>query len=168
MPKVIAKVRICDIHRRSSALIWVRPHDRQLGARIRFAVPNLQVGRCQDALRGTRHGRGGNQLEWLLLAGAILSEVTATISLKLSEGFSKLVPSVIVVVGYVCAFILLSQVLKRGMSIGVAYGIWAAVGVALVALVGALFLGDSLTLVQVGGLVLVGGGVLALEFGASH
>jgi len=107
-------------------------------------------------------------MEWLLLAGAILSEVTATISLKLSEGFSKLVPSVVVVVGYVCAFILLSQVLKRGMSIGVAYGIWAAVGVALVALVGALFLGDSLTLVQVGGLVLVGGGVLALELGAAH
>ncbi len=107
-------------------------------------------------------------MEWLLLAGAILSEVTATISLKLSEGFSKLVPSVIVVVGYVCAFILLSQVLKRGMSIGVAYGIWAAVGVALVALVGALFLGDSLTLVQVGGLVLVGGGVLALELGAAN
>ena len=107
-------------------------------------------------------------MEWLLLAGAILSEVTATISLKLSEGFSKLVPSVVVVVGYVCTFILLSQVLKRGMSIGVAYGIWAAVGVALVALVGALFLGDSLTLVQVGGLVLVGGGVLALELGAAH
>ena len=107
-------------------------------------------------------------MEWLLLAGAILSEVTATISLKLSEGFSKLVPSVVVVVGYVCAFILPSQVLKRGMSIGVAYGIWAAVGVALVALVGALFLGDSLTLVQVGGLVLVGGGVLALELGAAH
>jgi len=108
-------------------------------------------------------------MEWLLLAGAILSEVTATISLKLSDGFSKLVPTVIVVIGYICAFILLSQVLKRGMSIGVAYGIWAAVGVALVALVGALFLGDSLTtLVQVGGLVLVGGGVLALEHGAVH
>ena len=107
-------------------------------------------------------------MEWLLLAGAILSEVTATISLKLSDGFSKLVPTVIVVIGYICAFILLTQVLKRGMSIGVAYGIWAAVGVALVALVGALFLGDSLTLVQVGGLVLVGGGVLAIELGAAH
>jgi small multidrug resistance pump len=54
------------------------------------------------------------------------------------------------------------------MSIGVAYGIWAAVGVALVALTGALFLGDSLTLVQVGGLILVGGGVLAIELGAAH
>ena len=107
-------------------------------------------------------------MEWLLLAGAILSEVTATISLKLSDGFSKIVPGIIVVVGYVSAFILLSQVLKRGMSIGVAYGVWAAVGVGLVALVGALFLGDSLTLVQMGGLVLVAGGVLALEFGAAH
>ena len=50
-------------------------------------------------------------MEWLLLAGAFLSEVTATISLELSEGFSELVPSIIVVVGYACAFILLSQVL---------------------------------------------------------
>lgn len=107
-------------------------------------------------------------MEWLLLAGAILSEVTATISLKLSDGFSKIVPGIIVVVGYVSAFILLSQVLKPGMSIGVAYGVWAAVGVGLVALVGALFLGDTLTLVQMGGLVLVAGGVLALEFGAAQ
>lgn len=90
--------------------------------------------------------------------------VTATISLKLSEGFSKLVRSIIVVVGYACAFILRSQVLKRGMTIGVAYGIWAAVGVGPVALVGAVFLGDALSdalsWVQVDGLVLVAAGVL--------
>jgi small multidrug resistance pump len=105
---------------------------------------------------------------WLFLAGAILTEVVATTALKLSEGFTKLVPSIVVVVGYVTAFGLLSQALTRGMAIGVAYGVWSAVGVALVAIVGAAFLGESMTWVQVGGIALVIAGVLALELGAAH
>ncbi|MFD6045053.1 DMT family transporter [Streptomyces koyangensis] len=107
-------------------------------------------------------------MTWVLLACAILAEVTATISLRLSDGFSKIAPSVVVIVGYVTAFTLLALVLKRGMAIGVAYGIWAAAGVALVALIGAAFLGDSLTSVQYGGLVLVAAGVVALEAGGAH
>ncbi|HTF52580.1 MAG TPA: multidrug efflux SMR transporter [Pseudonocardia sp.] len=103
---------------------------------------------------------------WVLLAGAILSEVAATISLRLSEGFTKAVPSTIVVVGYLASFALLSQVLKRGMAVGVAYGIWAAVGVSLVAVIGAAFLGETLTWVQVGGLALVIVGVVAVQSGA--
>src|SRR6266702_2578772 len=94
-------------------------------------------------------------MTFLLLALAIVSEVSATVSLKLSDGFSKLGPSIIVVVGYVAAFIFLSQALKRGMSIGVAYGVWAAIGVAAVATISALFLNESLSLVQVGGIGLV-------------
>jgi small multidrug resistance pump len=105
---------------------------------------------------------------WVILLGAILSEVTATIALRLSDGFSKLVPSVVVAVGYLTAFTLLSQVLKRGMPVGIAYGIWAAAGVALVAVIGVLFLRETLTWVQVAGLVLVIAGVAALELGAAH
>lgn len=105
---------------------------------------------------------------WILLGGAILSEVTATIALRISNGFSKLVPSVIVVIGYLIAFALLAEVLKRGMPVGVAYGVWSAIGVALVAVIGAAFLGDSLTWIQVGGLALVIAGVAALELGARH
>lgn len=105
---------------------------------------------------------------WLFLVGAIVSEVTATVSLKLSEGFSKVVPSVVVLLGYGAAFVLLALVLKRGMPLGLAYGIWAAAGVALVALVGALFLDEGLSGLQIVGLVLVAGGVLALELGAQH
>ena len=107
-------------------------------------------------------------MPWLFLAGAILSEVVATTFLKLSDGFTRLVPSIVVVVGYVLAFGLLSQALSRGMGIGVAYGVWAAAGVALVAIVGATFLGESLTWVQAGGIALVIAGVLALELGARH
>ena len=102
------------------------------------------------------------------LAGAILAEVTGTIALRFSEGFTRWGPSILVLLGYAVAFFALSQALVRGMPVGVAYGIWAAVGVTLVALIGAAFLGESLTWVQVGGIALVIGGVLALELGASH
>jgi small multidrug resistance pump len=105
---------------------------------------------------------------WLFLVGAILSEVAATTALKLSEGFSRLVPSIVVVVGYVAAFGLLSQALTRGMGIGVAYAVWAAAGIALIAIIGVLFLGESMTWTQVGGIALVIAGVLALELGAAH
>ena len=107
-------------------------------------------------------------MPWLFLAGAIITEVIATTALKLSEGFTKLVPSIVVVVGYVVAFGMLSQALTRGMTIGVAYGVWAAVGIALVAIVGAAFLGESMTWIQVGGITLVIAGVLALELGRAH
>ena len=105
-------------------------------------------------------------MAYLFLALAIVSEVVATVSLKLSEGFSRLGPSVVVVVGYLLAFGLLSQALSRGLGVSVAYGVWAAAGVALVAVAGAVLLGESLTWVQVGGIALVIGGVLALELGA--
>ncbi|GAA3734745.1 small multidrug resistance pump [Spinactinospora alkalitolerans] len=107
-------------------------------------------------------------MTWLMLIGAILAEVTGTIALRFSEGFTRPVPSLVTAVGYLVAFYLLAQVLKQGMSIGVAYGIWAALGVLLVAVIGALFLGDTLTWVQVGGLVLVIAGVAALEMGGAH
>ena len=107
-------------------------------------------------------------LVWFWLVGAVFAEVFGTISLRFSEGFTRLVPSLFVVVGYGVAFVALSQALVRGMPVGIAYGTWAALGVTLVALIGAAFLGESLTWVQVGGLVLVVGGVLALELGAAH
>lgn len=107
-------------------------------------------------------------MPWLFLAGAIITEVIATTALKVSEGFSRPIPSIIVAVGYIAAFGLLSQALVRGMALGVAYGVWAALGVALVAVVGAAFFGEGLTVVQIGGIALVIAGVLALELGAAH
>ncbi|WP_280235230.1 DMT family transporter [Nocardia cyriacigeorgica] len=107
-------------------------------------------------------------MTFLFLALAIVSEISATVSLKLSEGFTKLVPSIVVVVGYGAAFLFLSQALKRGMAVGVAYGIWSAVGVAAVAVIGALFLDERLSLVQVGGIGLVILGVVALELGGAR
>ncbi|CRK60545.1 Ethidium bromide-methyl viologen resistance protein EmrE [Alloactinosynnema sp. L-07] len=104
----------------------------------------------------------------ILLAIAIVGEVAATVSLKLSEGFSKLVPSVVVIVGYGVAFTALAKLLKQGFPVGVAYAVWAAIGVAAVALIGALFLDEPFTPVMGLGLAMVIGGVLLLELGRTH
>ncbi|WP_191247358.1 DMT family transporter [Amycolatopsis deserti] len=104
---------------------------------------------------------------YILLALAIAAEVTATVSMKLSEGFTKLWPSVVVVAGYLVAFAALASVLKRGMPVGVAYAIWAAVGVAAVAIIGVLFLGEPVNLTIVAGLALVVGGVVLIEVGSA-
>lgn len=104
---------------------------------------------------------------WFWLAGAIAAEVTATVSLRFSGGFTRLVPTLSVLAGYGFAFYALSQTLTRGMALGVAYGIWSACGVALIALIGATFLGEHLTWVQAVGIALVIAGVLALELGGA-
>ncbi|WP_141979966.1 DMT family transporter [Saccharothrix saharensis] len=105
-------------------------------------------------------------LVYLALAVAIVGEVTATVFLKLSEGFSKPLPSVVVVVGYLIAFGALSKVLQLGMPIGVAYAIWCAFGIAAVASVGVLVFGEPLNATMVVGLVLVIAGVVAIEVGS--
>lgn len=105
---------------------------------------------------------------YLLLALAIVAEVSGTISLKLSEGFSKLGPSIVVVAGYGVAFVALAMVLKLGLPVGVAYAIWAAAGVAAVALIGVLFLHEPLNITMIGGLLLVIGGVVLIELGAAQ
>ena len=102
---------------------------------------------------------------YLLLAVAILAEVAGTISLQLSNGFSRLAPSVVVVLGYVVSFALLSIVLKRGLPVAVAYAVWSALGVALIAGIGVVWLDQRLSALQVLGLALVIAGVVALEVG---
>ncbi|MEU5690742.1 SMR family transporter [Actinosynnema sp. NPDC020468] len=103
---------------------------------------------------------------YVLLAVAIIGEVTATVSLKVSDGFSRLVPSIVVVVGYLVAFTALAFVLKLGMPIGVAYAIWCAFGIAAVAAIGVVAFGETLNWPTVLGLVLVVAGVVAIELGA--
>lgn len=107
-------------------------------------------------------------LVYLALAVAIIGEVTATVSLKLSEGFSKPVPSVVVVVGYLVAFGALAKVLQLGMPIGVAYAIWCAFGIAAVATIGVVLFGEPINATVVVGLLMVIGGVVAIELGSAR
>lgn len=101
---------------------------------------------------------------WLFLAGAILSEVTAALSLK--AALENPVFYVIIAIGYLTAFALLAQVLRLGMSLGVAYGIWAASGVALTAVGSLIVFGEPITLLMGIGIVVIIAGVLCVELGA--
>jgi small multidrug resistance pump len=100
--------------------------------------------------------------QWIYLAVAIVSEVAATSALKATEGFSRLWPSLIVVIGYGLAFYFLSLTL-RTIPVGIAYAIWSGAGVALIALVGWAFLGQSLDGPAVAGMALIVAGVVVLN-----
>ncbi len=99
---------------------------------------------------------------WIFLAVAIISEVIATSFLKSAEGFTRFWPSVVVVVGYLLAFYLLSLTLKT-IPVGVAYAIWSGVGIVLIALSGWLFLGQSLDMPALIGLSLIVAGVAVIN-----
>lgn len=98
---------------------------------------------------------------------AIAAEVTATTAMKYSEGFTRLWPSLVTVVGYVLAFALLAQTLKT-LSIGTAYAIWAGVGTAAVAAIGVLWMGESAGLAKLAGIALIIAGVVVLNLGGAH
>lgn len=106
-------------------------------------------------------------MEWAYLAGAILLEVAATLSLR-AAATGRNAWYVIVLGGYVTAFALLSLALAEGMGLGVAYGTWAAAGVALTAVASRLLFKEPLTLLMSGGIALIVGGVLLIELGGAH
>jgi len=106
---------------------------------------------------------------WWALVGAIVVEVFATLSLRASEGFRKKVWLVPVVGGYLLSFSLLWVALKLGMPVGIAYGVWSACGVALVAVLARFLFREPLTWTMGGGIALIAAGVLTIELaGAVH
>ncbi|BBY83633.1 multidrug efflux SMR transporter [Mycolicibacterium pulveris] len=106
---------------------------------------------------------------WAALGGAIVFEVFATMSLRASEGFRKRAWIAPVILGYLASFYLLWLTLAMGMPVGVAYGIWTACGVALVALIARGVFREPLTLMMVLGIALIVAGVLTIEMaGAAH
>ena len=129
------------------------------GSVCRRNVPAVQpvlVARVRSMGRGT--------CAWLALGGAIVSEVSATLALRQAlnhPGFY-----VIVGIGYALAFILLSLTLKAGMPLGVAYGLWGALGVALTAVLSMLVFGEPITVLVALGIALIMAGVLLVEVGA--
>lgn len=94
---------------------------------------------------------------WLLLAGAIVLEVAGTLSMKLSEGFTRLLPSVLIVVFYAASFTLLAFVLKK-IDVSIAYAVWSGVGTALIALIGMLYFNEPAGALKLAslGLIIIG------------
>jgi small multidrug resistance pump len=105
---------------------------------------------------------------YVLLALTIITEVIATLSLRATEGFTKLIPSVVVVAGYGLSFWLMALTL-RYLQLGVVYAIWSGVGTAIVAAVGILFLDEPARWNILAGIGLVIAGVVLLNIGgAAH
>ncbi|WP_416140804.1 DMT family transporter [Halomonas sp. HK25] len=105
-------------------------------------------------------------MAFVYLALAIVAEVIATSALKATEGFTRLWPSLLVVVGYVVAFYMLSLVL-RTMPVGIAYAIWAGLGIVLVAVVGLVVYGQRPDLPAVIGIGLIVAGVVTIQLFSS-
>ena len=102
-----------------------------------------------------------------LLLAAIAIEVVATTALKASDGMSKLVPSVIVIVGYVISFYMVAVILKR-MDLGVVYATWSALGTAAIAIIGVVIYDDAMTIWRAAGLILIIAGVMLLNLSGGH
>lgn len=109
-------------------------------------------------------------MHWLSLAIAIVAEVVGTSFLRASAGFSKPLPSLVVVVSYGLAFYFLSLTLEK-VPVGIAYAIWSGAGVTLIAAIGWLFLGQKLDVAALVGMSLIVAGVVVLNLfstSASH
>ena len=102
-------------------------------------------------------------MHWLYLSIAILAEVIATSFLKAAEGFTRLIPSLIVVFGYGTAFYFLSLTL-RTMQVGTAYAIWAGVGTVIISLVAWFFYNQKLDAPSILGISLIISGVVIIKF----
>ncbi|MEN9986948.1 MAG: hypothetical protein RI925_2450 [Pseudomonadota bacterium] len=107
------------------------------------------------------------QAHWGYLGMAIVAEVIATSALKATEGFSRLGPSVLVVVGYCTAFYFLSLTL-RTLPLGVAYALWSGVGIALVTAFGWLYYRQTLDAATLCGLALIAAGIVLIQLRGGH
>jgi small multidrug resistance pump len=107
-------------------------------------------------------------MQWIYLVLAIMMEVAGTTCMKLSEGFTKTLPSAMLFVFYGMSFVLLTLALKR-MDVSVAYAVWSGVGTALIALIGLYWFKEPLTALKVVSLALIVAGVVVLNLsGGAH
>jgi small multidrug resistance pump len=107
-------------------------------------------------------------MHWLYLLLAILFEICGTTSMKLSHGFTRVGPAVLMVLFYVISFTCLTLALKT-MDLGIAYAIWAGLGTALIAVIGIIWFKEPLGAIKVVSLVLVIAGIVGLNLsGGAH
>ena len=99
---------------------------------------------------------------WLYLTVAILLEVAGTSCMKLSEGFTKLIPSILIFAFYGLSFVGLTIALKK-IDVSIAYAVWAGIGTALIAGIGMIYFKEPLTLVKVLSILLIIAGVVGLN-----
>jgi Membrane transporters of cations and cationic drugs len=104
---------------------------------------------------------------WLFLALAVTFEIFATTMMKISTGFTKLLPSLGTFVGYILCFTFFSMALKK-IDLGVAYAIWGAVGITVMAAIGIIFFKESMSFLKVVSILLIVLGVIGLNLSGAH
>ncbi len=106
-------------------------------------------------------------MAWLYLTLAIATEVVATVAFRYVHGFTRLLPSAAVIVGYGLSFYFFSLSL-RGLSLGVTYAVWAGAGTAAIAVIGMVALGEPISTLKLASLFLIVGGVVGLNAAGGH
>lgn len=106
-------------------------------------------------------------MHWFYLLLAIVLEVTGTTCMKLSAGFTKTLPSVLMFVFYLLSFSAMTLALKK-VDVSVAYAIWSGMGTALIASIGILWFNEPLTMTKLISLALIIIGVIGLNLGGAH
>jgi multidrug transporter EmrE-like cation transporter len=104
---------------------------------------------------------------WLLLAGAIVTEIIATTNLKLAEGFTKPIPSAIVIVGYVVSFWCASLAMKT-LPLSITYAIWSGAGTLAITLIAVFFMHEPMTLIKAGAILMIVIGAVLLNLGTAN
>lgn len=99
---------------------------------------------------------------YLTLAFAILAEITGTSAIKASDGFSRLLPSAIVLASYATSFYFMSLTVQK-MPVGIVYAVWSGVGIVLISTIGWIWYGQRLDLAALAGLSLIIAGVLVIN-----
>jgi small multidrug resistance pump len=106
-------------------------------------------------------------LPWIYLSAAIVTEVVGTVFLRFTDGFTRPVPSVVVVITYVASIWLTALALKE-LEISLVYAIWAGVGTAAVAIIGMTALGETVNGLKLASIALVIGGVVGLNLSGAN
>ena len=106
-------------------------------------------------------------MAWIWLTGAIATEIAGTVALKYTDGFTRPVPSAVVVVSYGLSFLLLSLTL-RDLSLSVTYAVWAGAGTAVIAVLGMAAFGEAVTTLKLAAIVLIVAGVVGLNAAGGH
>ena len=106
-------------------------------------------------------------MHWLYLLLAILFEVLGTTAMKLSEGFTKTTPSIAMAIFYILSLVMLTLTLKK-IDVSIAYAIWSGLGTALIASIGIMVFGESLTPMKIASIALIILGVIGLQLSMSH
>jgi small multidrug resistance pump len=105
-------------------------------------------------------------MSWILLIAAICMEVCGTTCMKLSDGFTKLLPSVLIFVFYALSFTLMTFAVKK-LDLSITYAIWSGVGTFLIALIGLFWFKEPLTILKVVSMVLVIAGIVGLNLNSA-